>query len=142
MLCIRQGPHQNDGITTGTEAFLRAENAELRRLLEKHQWAGLTPFKSTGCCPECSGASPPHSRSSAFLSGGHQRDAVVLESLVTRDDRQPLRQSLGNQHSIASIVGMTAKLADRDAMSKIDRQCHEPPPVHLLLHAVRRGRRA
>jgi hypothetical protein len=39
-----------------TETFLQAENAELRRLLEKHQWAGLTPFKSSGCCPECSGA--------------------------------------------------------------------------------------
>jgi len=44
------------------EASLIAENAELRRLLDKHQWAGLTPFKSTGCCPECSGASPPQGR--------------------------------------------------------------------------------
>jgi hypothetical protein len=43
-----------------TEATLRAENAELRRLLRKHEWAGLTPFDSTGCCPECSGAAPPH----------------------------------------------------------------------------------
>jgi hypothetical protein len=42
-----------------TETSLRAENAELRRLLEKHQWAGLTPFKSSGCCPECSGPAPP-----------------------------------------------------------------------------------
>src|SRR6266851_2416209 len=133
MRCIRQRPDENDGIMSGTEALLRAENAELRRLLEKHQWAGLTPFKSTGCCPECSGASPPHSRSSAFLSGGHQRDAVVLESLVTRDDRQPLGESLGNQHSVERIVVMTSKLSGRDAMSKIDRQCHEPARVHLLL---------
>jgi hypothetical protein len=43
-----------------TETSLRAENAELRRLLEKHQWAGLTPVKSSGCCPECCGPSPPH----------------------------------------------------------------------------------
>ena len=42
-----------------TEASLRAENAELRRLLEKHQWSGITPFKSNGCCPECSGPEPP-----------------------------------------------------------------------------------
>ena len=42
------------------ETSLQAENAELRRLLEKHQWAGLTPVKSNGCCPECSGAAPPH----------------------------------------------------------------------------------
>jgi hypothetical protein len=45
-----------------SEDSLRAENAELRRLLEKHQWAGLTPFKSTGCCPECSGSAPPQGR--------------------------------------------------------------------------------
>jgi hypothetical protein len=42
-----------------TEASLRAENLELRRLLEKHQWAGLVPFKANGCCPECSGPEPP-----------------------------------------------------------------------------------
>jgi hypothetical protein len=42
------------------ETSLRAENAELRRLLEKHQWAGLIPVKSSGCCPECCGSSPPH----------------------------------------------------------------------------------
>jgi hypothetical protein len=42
------------------ETSLRAENAELRRLLEKHQWAGLIPVKSSGCCPECCGPSPPH----------------------------------------------------------------------------------
>lgn len=42
------------------ETSLRAENAELRRLLEKHQWAGLIPIKSSGCCPECCGPSPPH----------------------------------------------------------------------------------
>jgi hypothetical protein len=35
---------------------LRAENAELRRLLAKHQWAGLTPIGSHGVCPECSGS--------------------------------------------------------------------------------------
>ena len=41
---------------------LRAENAELRRLLDKHQWAGLTPVKSIGACPECSGSKPPDGR--------------------------------------------------------------------------------
>ena len=38
---------------------LRAENAELLRLLDKHQWSGLTPIKSIGACPECMGAKPP-----------------------------------------------------------------------------------
>ena len=40
-------------------ARLREENAELRRLLNKHQWAGLTPPGSAGACPECSGVAPP-----------------------------------------------------------------------------------
>jgi hypothetical protein len=41
---------------------LREENAELRRLLQKHQWAGLTPVKSIGACPECAGSQPPEGR--------------------------------------------------------------------------------
>jgi hypothetical protein len=41
---------------------LRAENAELRRLLLKHQWSGLTPVKSIGACPECAGSQPPNGR--------------------------------------------------------------------------------
>ncbi len=41
-----------DVIRAENEA-LRAENAELRRLLRKHQWSGLTPSKSGGVCPEC-----------------------------------------------------------------------------------------
>jgi hypothetical protein len=38
---------------------LRAEIAELHRLLEKHQWSGLTPVRSIGACPECMGTKPP-----------------------------------------------------------------------------------
>ena len=59
-----------------TLAALEAENAELRRLLEKHQWAGLTPFKSTGCCPECSGAAPP-------LGHGHRPGCAIAAVLAT-----------------------------------------------------------
>jgi hypothetical protein len=40
-------------------AQLRALNAEFRRLLEKHQWSGLTPTKSYGACPECGGSEAP-----------------------------------------------------------------------------------
>jgi hypothetical protein len=40
-------------------ARLRALNTELRRLLEKHQWSGITPTKSYGACPECGGSSAP-----------------------------------------------------------------------------------
>ena len=36
---------------------LLAANAEARRLLEKHQWSGLTPMESHGVCPECCGSS-------------------------------------------------------------------------------------
>jgi hypothetical protein len=38
---------------------LRAEVEMLRRLLAKHQWAGLTPVGAAGACPECSGVQPP-----------------------------------------------------------------------------------
>src|SRR5262245_14761986 len=63
------------GGVSDAETFLRAENAELRRLLDKHQWAGLTPVKSAGCCPECSGASPPHGR-------GHRPGCAIAAILV------------------------------------------------------------
>jgi len=58
-----------------TETSLQAENAELRRLLEKHQWAGLAPAKSSGCCPECCGASPPHGR-------GHRPECAIAAILA------------------------------------------------------------
>jgi hypothetical protein len=56
------------------EASLRADNAELRRLLQKHQWAGLTPFKSDGCCPECAGPAPPH--------GSGHRPGCAIEAIL------------------------------------------------------------
>src|ERR1700733_7116633 len=58
-----------------TEASLQAENAELRRLLEKHQWAGLVPVKSSGCCPECCGSEPPR-------GGGHRPGCAIATILV------------------------------------------------------------
>jgi hypothetical protein len=55
---------------------LRTENAELRRLLVKHQWGGLTPIKSNGACPECAGSKPPDGR-------GHRPDCAVAAALAT-----------------------------------------------------------
>jgi len=63
------------GNMNDTETSLRAENAELRRLLDKHQWAGLTPVKSGGCCPECCGTSPPQGR-------GH-RPGCAIATILT-----------------------------------------------------------
>jgi hypothetical protein len=63
---------------TDTEAALRAANAELRRLLEKHQWAGLTPYKSTGCCPECAGSAPPQ-------GNGHRPGCAIEMALLLHD---------------------------------------------------------
>lgn len=51
-------------------AQLRILNAELRRLLEKHQWSGITPSKSYGACPECGGSSAP-------LAEGHHPGCAV-----------------------------------------------------------------
>ncbi len=52
-------------------ARLRALNAELRRLLEKHQWGGLSPTKSYGACPECGGSAAP------FAEGHHPGCAIA-----------------------------------------------------------------
>jgi len=54
---------------------LRAENAELRRLLVKNQWGGLTPVKSNGARPECAGSQPP-------LGRGHRPGCAVAAVLV------------------------------------------------------------
>jgi len=56
-------------------ARLRTENAELRRLLVKHQWGGLTPIKSNGACPECAGSRPPDGR-------GHRPGCAVAAALA------------------------------------------------------------
>jgi hypothetical protein len=55
---------------------LREENAELRRLLLKHQWGGLTPMKSNGACPECSGSQPPE-------GSGHRAGCAIAAALTT-----------------------------------------------------------
>jgi hypothetical protein len=55
---------------------LRTENDELRRLLAKHQWSGLRPWKSSGVCPECSGSS---------RSGGHRPGCAIAEALAQPD---------------------------------------------------------
>jgi len=56
-------------------ARLRAEVAELRRLLVKHQFAGLTPIGSVGVCPECDGAAPPEGT-------GHRRGCSLAAALA------------------------------------------------------------
>jgi hypothetical protein len=54
---------------------LRAEVDRLRALLEKHQWAGLTPIKSIGSCPECAGTKPPEGR-------GHRPGCAIAAALA------------------------------------------------------------
>ena len=49
---------------------LRALNAELLRLLEKHQWSGITPTKSYGACPECGGSCAP-------IANGHRPGCAI-----------------------------------------------------------------
>ena len=52
---------------------LRAQNAELRRLLEKHQWVNVTPV-SYGACAECGGSEAPFAR-------GHRPGCAIAEAL-------------------------------------------------------------
>ena len=53
---------------------LRTENAELRRLLLRHQYAGLTPTYSNGACPECAGSAPP-------VGSGHRAGCAIAAAL-------------------------------------------------------------
>ncbi len=55
---------------------LRTENDELRRLLAKHQWSGLTPLKSRGVCPECCASA---------RSGDHRPGCAIAEALAQSD---------------------------------------------------------
>ena len=54
---------------------LRHENAELRRLLSKHQYAGLAPVGSAGACPECAGVAPPEGE-------GHRPGCAIAAALA------------------------------------------------------------
>ena len=56
-------------------ARLRKENAELRRLLTKHQYAGLAPVGSAGACPECAGVAPPEGT-------GHRPGCAIAAALA------------------------------------------------------------
>jgi|BarGraIncu00222A_1022003.scaffolds.fasta_scaffold15974_1 hypothetical protein len=56
---------------------LRTENEELRRLLEKHQWSGLTPLNSFGVCPECC--------ASGRSVEGHRPDCAIASALARSD---------------------------------------------------------
>jgi hypothetical protein len=62
-------------ITRDIEEF-RTENDELRRLLAKHQWSGLTPLKSGGVCPECCASA---------RSAHHRPGCAIAEALVQPD---------------------------------------------------------
>jgi hypothetical protein len=55
---------------------LRADVVELRRLLNKHQWAGLAPAGAVGACPECAGSAPPEGR-------GHRPGCALAAALVS-----------------------------------------------------------
>ena len=56
----------------------RAKNAELRRLLERHQWSGLTPAASVGVCPECMGVEPPG-------GDGHRPGCAIATALAAEE---------------------------------------------------------
>jgi hypothetical protein len=60
---------------TGELRQLRAENVELRRLLAKYQWSGLTPAGSIGCCPECARPAPP-------AGDGHRPGCAIAAAIA------------------------------------------------------------
>lgn len=65
---------QTQDMDDETVRRIRADNTELRRLLAKHQWSGLTPLKSIGACPECMGSQPREGR-------GHRPGCAIAAML-------------------------------------------------------------
>jgi hypothetical protein len=63
-----------NGVNEYEVARLREENDELRRLLLKHQWSGLTPVGAIGACPECAGSAPP-------FGTGHRPGCAIAAAL-------------------------------------------------------------
>ncbi len=56
---------------------LRHENQELRRLLAKHQWAGLTPVGAVGACPECAGSAATGHRPGCAIARAIEESALT-----------------------------------------------------------------
>lgn len=70
-----QMPLGNGHVLTVAEIEeLRAQNAELRRLLEKHQWVNVTPVHSYGACLECGGSEAPYAQ-------GHRAGCAIAAAL-------------------------------------------------------------
>jgi hypothetical protein len=66
------------GISGEDAERLLAYNAELRRLLEKHQWINVTPVKGYGTCPECGGSEAPWAH-------GHREGCAIAAALTEPD---------------------------------------------------------
>lgn len=57
---------------------LSAQNAELRRLLQRHQWINVTPVKGYGTCPECGGSEAPWAH-------GHRTGCALAAALADHE---------------------------------------------------------
>lgn len=78
-----------------------------------------------------------HVKQTPLLSRWQESDAILLESLVARNDRKAFREGLGDQHPIERILVMAVKRTGADHMSDTDRQRHEPARLYLLFKVVR-----
>jgi hypothetical protein len=58
-------------------AELLAQNTEMRRLLEEHEWSGLTPSKSYGVCPECCGSSRSGHRAGCAIAAALEAPRLI-----------------------------------------------------------------
>ena len=72
-------------MTSPDVAALQTENAELRRLLVKHQWSGLTPIRSRGVCPECC--------ASSRSPEGHRPGCAIAAALDSREGAEAVLSS-------------------------------------------------
>jgi hypothetical protein len=66
------------GISVDEAEKLSAQNAELRRLLQRHQWINVTPVMGYGTCPECGGSEAPWAH-------GHRPGCALAAALADHE---------------------------------------------------------
>ena len=132
-ITCRAGPDRNgfaaklSWVSVQHAPRFEVEDAELRRrLLEKHQWSGLTPAKSHGVCPECCGAEPPfgqgHRPGCAIAAAVRLKDANIRSCLGFAVQTAPSGPSRSTG-SAARIRTIRTLFAARRAGSGATRAC-------------------
>ena len=133
-ITCRAGPDRNgfaaklSWVSVQHAPRFEVEDAELRRrLLEKHQWSGLTPVKSHGVCPECCGAEPPFGQ-------GHRPGCAIAAAVRLKDAN--IRSCLG--FAVQTAPSGSSRSTGSAARIRTIRMLSGPRAVSGATRAIRR----